>query len=130
MKTTDTVENRTKIAVTFVIAWLIPGAGHLFLRKFGRGLCFFFSILCMFLIGLFLQGSLVGLDFSDLFGFLKWFAEAGAGLPYLVTKVMGAGGGEITSYTFDYGNIFLYSAGLLNMLIMLDAYDICVGRKE
>jgi hypothetical protein len=130
MQTMLAQENRTKIAVAFILGWLIPGAGHIYLKKTARGLIFFLCILSMFAIGLFLQGSLVGLDFVDIFGFLKWFAEAGAGLAYLAAKGLGWGAGEITSYTYDYGNIFLYCAGLLNMLIMLDTFDICMGRKN
>jgi len=130
MQTTDAYENRTKIAAAFILAWLVPGAGHLFLRKTWRGSIFFICILSMFCLGLQLQGTLVGLDFGDLFGFLKWFAEIGAGLPYLIAKGAGWGTGEITSYTYDYGNIFLYTAGLLNMLIVLDTFDISLGRKN
>ena len=46
------------------------------------------------------------------------------------TRISEIGKGEITSLTFDYGNVFLYGAGLLNMLIVLDAFDIAVGRKK
>ncbi len=31
--------------------------------------------------------------------------------------------------TYEYGNAFLIVAGLLNMLVVLDAWDIAVGRK-
>jgi len=31
--------------------------------------------------------------------------------------------------TYEYGNTFLIVAGLLNFLVMLDAYDIGAGRK-
>ncbi len=130
MQTTVTAENRTRIAISFALAWLLPGAGHIYLRKMGRGVIFFCCIVCMFLIGLNLKGTLVGTEFGDIFGFLKWFAEAGVGLPYLIAKGMGLGTGEITAYSYDYGNIFFYTAGLLNMLIMLDAFDICAGRKN
>ncbi len=123
-------ENRTKIAVAFILGWLIPGAGHIYLKKTARGVIFFLCIMALFSMGIFLQGALVGLDFADFFGFLKWFAEVGSGLVYLVAVGAGIGAGEITSFTYDYGNIFLYTAGLLNMLIMLDTFDISVGRKN
>ena len=42
---------------------------------------------------------------------------------------MGAGGGEVTAATFEYGNTFLIVAGLLNFLVVLDAFDIAMGRK-
>jgi len=31
--------------------------------------------------------------------------------------------------TYEYGNTFLLVAGLLNYLVMLDAFDIAAGRK-
>ena len=112
------------------MAWLVPGAGHLYLGKFGRAAIFFACVLPMFLLGIKLQGEVVGANLSDFFGFLKFFSEIGAGLLYFVSRLMGIGKGEITALTFDYGNVFLYGAGLLNMLIVLDAFDIAVGRKK
>ena len=119
-----------KAGIACVAAWLVPGAGHLYLGKYGRAGIFFFCILPMFLFGIGLQGEVVGANWSDFFGFLKFFAEVGAGIFYLVSRLFGIGKGEITSLTFDYGNVFLYGAGLLNMLIVLDAFDIAMGRKK
>jgi len=31
--------------------------------------------------------------------------------------------------SYEYGNAFLIVAGLLNMLIVIDAWDIALGRK-
>ena len=31
--------------------------------------------------------------------------------------------------TYEYGNAFLIVAGLLNMLVVIDAYDVALGRK-
>jgi hypothetical protein len=35
----------------------------------------------------------------------------------------------VTSATYEYGNTFMIVAGLLNFLVMLDAFDIGMGRK-
>ena len=35
----------------------------------------------------------------------------------------------MTAASYEYGNTFLIVAGLLNMLVVLDAYDIALGRK-
>lgn len=40
-----------------------------------------------------------------------------------------AGAGTVTSVTYEYGNVFLIVAGLLNSLVILDAFDIGMGRK-
>ena len=41
----------------------------------------------------------------------------------------GRGGGTVTAATWEYGNTFMIVAGLLNSLIVLDAFDIAMGRK-
>ncbi len=42
---------------------------------------------------------------------------------------MDAGAGLVTAVSYEYGNTFLMTAGLLNFLVILDAYDIAAGRK-
>ena len=37
--------------------------------------------------------------------------------------------GEVVAETYEYGNSFLVVAGLLNVLVVIDAYDIALGRK-
>ena len=39
------------------------------------------------------------------------------------------GNGTVTAVTYEYGNTFLMTAGLLNALVILDAFDIAMGRK-
>jgi len=43
--------------------------------------------------------------------------------------MLGAGAGDPTSYTYDFANVFIYVAGLLNLLIIIDVFDIARGRK-
>jgi hypothetical protein len=52
-----------------------------------------------------------------------------AGLPYLIARAFGAGAGVATAITYEYGNTFMIAAGLLNTLVMLDAFDIARGKK-
>ena len=39
------------------LAWLVPGAGHLYQRRYGKGLLFMTCILCTFYYGIFLGSS-------------------------------------------------------------------------
>jgi len=50
-------------------------------------------------------------------------------LPYVIALRMGQGEGVPTAQTADYGWLFLVVAGLLNYLIVFDAFDIARGRK-
>ena len=121
---------RLRIFGACAIGILVPGLGHALLRKWGRALIFLFCICLMFVIGLRLQGRLFPPDLSDAFSFLKFAAEAGSGLPYWYSLAVGLGPGEPAAYTYDYGNVFIYVAGLLNMLVVIDAFDIGMGRKK
>ena len=109
---------------------LIPGLGHALLGKWLRAAVFFVSISIMIFFGLQLHGRLFGPEFGDVFSSLKFIAEAGAGLLYWVPWLGGSGTGDPTAYTFDYANLFLYVAGLLNMLVVVDVFDISLGRKQ
>ena len=112
-----------------VVAWLIPGGGHLIQKRREKGLVFLVAIPLMFGIGLWLSGRLFPLEWNDPLVFLGAIADRGVGLPYVIARMMDAGAGTVTDQSYEYGNTFLMTAGLLNFLVMLDAFDIAMGRK-
>jgi hypothetical protein len=123
---------RASAAMTFsacVAGALVPGLGHAVLRKWDRALVFFGCIAIMFFLGLHLDGRIFPPELDGLFSSLKCIAEAGSGLFYWIALVQGLGAGEPTAYTYDYANVFIYVAGLLNMLVIVDVFDIAMGRK-
>ena len=119
-----------KTVVACVAASLVPGLGHAVLRKWDRAFVFLTAICVMFVLGIQLQGKLFNPDFSDLFSILKFIAEAGTGLLYWFSWLRGLGTGDPAAYSYNFGNVFLYTAGLLNMLVVVDAFDIAMGRKK
>ena len=110
-------------------AWAIPGAGHFWLGRVQKGLVFFVALLTMFGLGLALKGRLFPFELSEPLVALAAFANAGLGLPWIIGRSLGLGAGVVTAVTYEYGNCFLIVAGLLNFLVILDAFDIAVGRK-
>jgi len=108
----------------------IPGLGHALLGKWDRAIVFFGSIAIMVMLGIQMQGRLFNPDFGDFFSTLKFIADAGSGLLYWIPWLRGLGTGDPTTYTYDYANVFIYVAGLLNMLVIVDAFDIALGRKR
>ncbi len=112
-----------------VAAWLLPGLGHLLLKRTQKGLVFLAVVPLMFGLGLLLQGRIFPFEWSQPLVALAAGADVGIGALYFVAWMMGAGAGTVVAPTYEYGNTFLIVAGLLNMLIVLDAYDISVGRK-
>ncbi len=110
-------------------AWAIPGAGHLWFGRTFKGLVFLIVLPLMFAIGLALQGRLFPFEISQPLVALAALADAGIGLTYLVARATGAGSGNVVAVTYEYGNAFLIVSGLLNLLVIIDAWDIALGRK-
>jgi hypothetical protein len=111
-----------------LVAWAVPGAAHLWLGR-RRGLVFLVVLPFMFGLGLLLRGRLFPFDLSQPLVALAAAADAGMGLMWYAARALGYGTGEVTAVTYEYGNTFLIVAGLLNMLVVIDAYDIRMGRK-
>jgi len=110
-------------------AWAVPGAGHLWMGRRQKAVVFMLAIPAMFLLGLFLHGRIFPFDFSEPLVGLAAIADLGIGVPWLIAKLLEAGGGTVTAATYEYGNCYLIVAGLLNVLVILDAFDIGKGRK-
>lgn len=120
------------------IAWLVPGGGHMLLGRWGRGLLLGCVVALMFLIGMLLGGHLFSFTAqegtNELLQIPPAIANLGSGILYLICWFLNRGFGEgaelARSSTFEYGNTFLLVAGLLNYLVMLDAFDLAAGRKR
>jgi len=113
-----------------VAGWLVPGLGHLLLRKLDRAVIFFFSIVAMAGLGLAMEGHLFSWEPGNLFHLLGFLADLCAGLLFFGAKLLGLGQGDLSRALGDYGTTFFLTAGLLNLLTALDAYDIAVGKKD
>jgi hypothetical protein len=110
-------------------AWIIPGAGHLWLQRRSKGFVFLIALPIMFVLGLLLEGRLFPFEPSQPLVALAAIADWGMGLPYFIARLAGYGAGTVVAVTYEYGNAFLIVAGLLNLLVIVDAYDIAMGRK-
>lgn len=110
-------------------AWALPGAGHLWLGRYQKGLTLLVVLPLMFACGLWIQGRIFPFQFDDLLVGLAAVADLGIGAPYFVARLAGAGAGEVIAITYEYGNTYVIVAGLLNMLAVLDVFDIAMGRK-
>ena len=106
----------------------MPGLGHLWLGR-RKGLIFLVVIPAMFALGLFLEGRIFPVEFSQPLVALAALANMGIGLPYFLARAMGQGAGNVIAVTYEYGNTFLIVSGLLNALVVIDAFDISMGRK-
>jgi hypothetical protein len=121
--------NRRALAA-MLLALAVPGAGHFYLGRRQRALAFFAIVGVLFGVGIFVDGDLYTLLDSRgaILRTLASYASMGSGLLYFAGKAMGPHG-VITSATFEYGRMFTLTAGLMNLLLVLDCFDIAVGRK-
>lgn len=120
-----------------VAAWFVPGAGHVLQGRWYRGLLLGGAVIGMFIIGLLLGGHLFPLlgpydeGVSVLLQVPPTIANVGSGALYLFCLVTNSGFTDHANLsTYEYGNTFLLVAGLLNYLVILDAFDIGAGRKS
>jgi hypothetical protein len=118
--------NPTSIAI---LAWLVPGAGHLAVGQFRKAVVFFVVLTGMFLIGLAFGGQLFAFTPAEPLVLLAGLAEWALGLPRALAGIAGAGRGNVVAITYEYGNTFLIVSGLLNTLVVLDAVDRARGVK-
>jgi hypothetical protein len=126
----DPQPNRPRDPVLVCLsAWVVPGSGHLLQGRTCAGMVFLIVLPLMFATGLWLEGQIFAFDTSQPLVFLQAVADLGIGLPYLVAATLGSGTGRVVAVTYEYGNTFILVAGLLNMLVVLDAFDIAKGRK-
>ena len=121
-----------------LLAWVGPGLGHLFLGRRGKGLVLMGSILALLVLGVAMDSALqLHLGLEDPLALLFSLAQMGAGAPYVIARLLGygdpAGQAElfalVKSPTHEYGNTFTAVAGLLNILVILDALDTARGRR-
>jgi hypothetical protein len=111
-----------------VAGLLVPGLGHLWLGR-RKGLIFLVVLPAMFALGLSLEGRIFPVEFSQPLVALAALANMGIGVPYILARAMSYGSGNVIAVTYEYGNTFLIVAGLMNMLVVIDAFDIAMGRK-
>lgn len=117
------------VAVACTLAWALPGAGHLWLGRVRKGTIFLVALPLMFGVGLWLEGSVFPLDPTQPVVALLALADLGVGGLYILARLAGFGEGEVVAVTHEYGNTFILTAGLLNVLVVLDALDTARGQK-
>ena len=107
----------------------MPGAGHFLLRKWWRGTLLAASIICMFALGLAMQGKLYT-NAHDALDLLGMAGDLGNGLLFFISRVAGWGADQVQITTADYGTRFMVVAGLLNVIAAVDAHNLRTGRKS
>jgi len=124
--------NPMSMAATLAICssgWVVPGLAHILIGRWLRGIIFAACVLVMFALGLAMHGKLYDLEFDQPLHLFAFIANIGTGAAYWIAEHLGLGVGTMSWPSYDYGTTYLWVCGLLNYLIILDAFDIAQGRK-
>jgi hypothetical protein len=141
-----------RAAVAVAAAWVVPGLGHILLGRVRRGILFGAIVWASFGLGLAHDGRLALRDpRQPVLSTLQIVANLGAGPADVLARVAVYGrpvyafrgvpgprsSGPIEE-TFRnrtrsgvsiYGTAYLWTAGLLNLLLLFDVWDIAAGRR-
>ena len=124
----------TEWAPAVALSWLVPGAGHLLLKRTGRGLLIMGAIVSMFLCGLMMRGAMFHPESGDVLTTLintgGFIGDLASGCLYLLSVCFSYNQPDMAGAVHDYGTKFLVTAGLLNILAMVDVFEIAAKRKD
>jgi hypothetical protein len=112
-----------------VAGWIVPGLGHLLLRRWSKAAIYFLCVGTLACAGLAMRGGVFGASSEDLFDKLGFFADLGAGIFYFLAHQLQAVGPDVAHASGDYGTRLFAAAGMLNFLTVLEAYDIGRGGE-
>lgn len=129
------------------LAWLMPGAGHFYQRRYLKSAIFFIAIMSTFILGMLVGGGrCVYASWNRIENRWQYVLQAGIGLPampaayqsYRISNGLQPGmngfmapptsvadlsrWNEETSSGFDMGTLYTMIAGLLNILVIFDAW--------
>jgi hypothetical protein len=119
-----------KAAGLSLLAWLIPGAGHIALGKRLRGLTFTALVAVAVVVGCYLDGDLTRIQADQPLSTLRTIGCMGMGTPYFALRFGAGYTGAVLAPGYEYGSAFILLAGLMNLLLVLDTWDIATGNKE
>jgi hypothetical protein len=112
-----------------VAGWLVPGLGHALQRMWGRAAVVFVTVGLLVVAGASLRGNVFTARGSDAFDALGYVADLGTGSFYFLAQTLERNGADVSHAGGDYGTRFLATAGVLNLLAALHAYEAARGRK-
>jgi uncharacterized protein DUF6677 len=116
--------------VAAAAGWLVPGLGHALLQKWGKAIVYFCGVGILALIGLRMRGNVFSSNAADAFDMLGFLADIGAGIFYFLAGTINPIGADVSRASGDYGTRLFATAGVLNLLCVLEVLQIGFSSKE
>ncbi len=126
-------KNEVNPALALVAAaagWLVPGLGHALLHKWSKAIVYFCAVGILALVGLWMRGNVFSSNAADAFDMLGFLADIGGGLFYFLAGTINPASADVSRAAGDYGTRLFATAGVLNLLCVLEVLQIGLGSKE
>jgi len=118
------------LPILFFLTWLFPGLGHVATRAYRRAGAYAAIIFTLIILGIVLKGRMFVPTHGDIISYLASLGQLGMGLPYLILGLIAGYRGVPEAPTSDYGTLFLLSAGMMNLLLLIEVHDIFKGKRR
>src|SRR5262245_57917436 len=86
-----------------VAGWLVPGLGHLLLKRWGKALAYFLAVALLAVVGLMARGEVFSYGSPDALDKLGFFADVGNGIFFFLAGRINPAGADVSHATGDYG---------------------------
>lgn len=129
-QTQKNVINPALALVAAAAGWLVPGLGHALLQKWGKAIVYFCGVGILALVGLWMRGNVFNSNAADAFDMLGFLADIGNGIFYFLAGTINPAGADVSRAAGDYGTRLFATAGVLNLLCVLEVLQIGFGSKE
>jgi hypothetical protein len=124
-----TLQRELRSWMCALAGWLVPGLGHALQEMWGRAFVVFTAVGLLVYTGASLKGNVFTSNGGDAFDTLGYVADMGTGCFYFFARFLEHTGADVSHAQGDYGTRFLATAGVLNILAALHAYEAARGRK-
>jgi len=109
--------------------WVVPGLGHSLLGRWGRAAAFFVVVGVLAFAGYEQRGFAFSVHSNSPFGTLGFLADAASGVFYLMAHLVERAGPDMSRAAGDIGTRFIATAGVVNLLAIVDVIEIAKGRR-
>jgi hypothetical protein len=113
-----------------VLGWFVPGLGHALLQRWVKAVIYFLAVAILAITGIIMRGNVFHSNGADAFEILGFVADLGNGICYFLAPKINPAGADVAHAAGDYGTRLIASAGVLNVLCVLEAFEIGLYRRE
>ena len=116
-------------AIFGLVAWMVPGLGHLLLRRWKKAAAFFAVVAALLVLGCAMRGDVFAPGSDGPLGILGFLADIGSGALYFLARAWESSRADLSNAMGDYGTRLIVAAGIINVLAVVDAFETAARRR-